>query len=424
MSKLESVYEIYKRSLGVNTDSRSLQKGEVFFALKGDNFNGNKFAKAAIDQGAEAVVCDEEQDFAHHKLFVVEDSLQFLQDLANHHRHLCRATFIGITGSNGKTTTKELLRDVLSTTFKTQATKGNFNNHIGVPLTLLEIEPDTKMAIIEMGANHQKEIEALCKIAEPDYGYITNFGKAHLEGFGGIEGVIKGKGELHEYLEKNNRKALLNFDDPIQKSKSNSLEHHSFSFVGEADYVFEDTTQEHVSFNINGTQINTQLIGQYNLTNVCSAVAFGLWFKADLKKIKSACENYVPNMNRSELVTTESNKLIMDAYNANPTSMALSVANFARAAYQNKLMILGDMFELGEYSKKEHEAISKLVQDTGIETYFVGEDFSKCTQFSKSKFFKTTEELLEQLNESKIEDRTILLKGSRSMGLEKAKNFL
>lgn len=424
MSKLEIVYEIYKRSLGVNTDSRSLQKGEIFFALKGDNFNGNKFAKTAIDQGAEAVVCDEEQDFTHHKLFVVENSLEFLQNLANHHRHQCRATFIAITGSNGKTTTKEILRDVLSTTFKTQATKGNFNNHIGVPLTLLDIESDTEMAIIEMGANHQKEIEALCKITEPDYGYITNFGKAHLEGFGGIEGVIKGKSELYTYLEKNNRNALLNFDDPIQKSKSNLLEHHSFSFKGEANYTFEDTSQEHVSFTFNGTQINTQLIGTYNLTNVCSAFAFGLWFGADQEKIKNTCESYIPNMNRSELVKTESNKLIMDAYNANPTSMALSVANFAKAAYRDKLMILGDMFELGVYSEKEHETISKLVRQTGIETFFVGVDFFRCSHYLGAQFFKTTEELIEHLTDSKIEQRTILLKGSRSMGLEKAKNYL
>jgi len=424
MSKLISVYEIYKHSLGVNTDSRSLQKGEVFIALKGENFNGNNFVEAAIDQGAEAVICDEAQDFAHHKLFIVEDSLKFLQDLANYHRHQCSATFIGITGSNGKTTTKELLRDVLSTTFKTHAKKGNFNNHIGVPLTLLEIKTDTEIAIIEMGANHQKEIEALCEIAEPDYGYITNFGKAHLEGFGGMDGVIKGKSELYQYLEQNNRKALLNFDDPIQKSKAELLTNKSFSFKNGADYIFEDTTNEKVSFNINATQINTQLIGDYNLTNVCSAVAFGLWLGADLRDIKFACENYVPNMNRSELVKTKSNTLILDAYNANPTSMALSISNFAKANYVNKLLILGDMFELGEYSHKEHKAITELVKNTGIETLFIGESFSKCNHFSVSKSFKTTDELLKHLAAKNITNRTILLKGSRGMGLEKAKHYL
>jgi UDP-N-acetylmuramoyl-tripeptide--D-alanyl-D-alanine ligase len=423
MSKLKSVYEIYKHSLGVNTDSRSLQKGEVFFALKGGNFNGNKFAKAAINQGAKAVICDEEQDFSHHKLFIVKDSLQFLQELANYHRNQCKATFIGITGSNGKTTTKELLRDVLSTTFSTQATKGNFNNHIGVPLTLLEIKPDTEIAIIEMGANHQKEIEALCKIAEPDYGYITNFGKAHLEGFGGVEGVIKGKSELYNYLEQNNRKALLNFDDSIQKSKAEHLTNKSFGFKNKADYIFEDTTNEHVSFSINGTQINTKLIGDYNLTNVCSAVSFGLWFGADLVDIKSACENYVSDMNRSELVITDTNKLIMDAYNANPTSMALSISNFKKSNLENKLMILGDMFELGKYSKNEHKAISELAKETGIDTFFVGESFAKCA-YSKSKSFNTTTELLEYLEQAKILNRTVLLKGSRSMGLEKAKKYL
>lgn len=424
MSKLETVYEIYKRSSGVNTDSRSLQKGEVFFALKGDNFNGNAFVKTAIEKGAEAVICDEQQDFAHHKLFVVEDSLEFLQNLANHHRQQCQATFIGITGSNGKTTTKELLRDVLSTTFKTQATKGNFNNHIGVPLTILSIKSTTEMAIIEMGANHQKEIETLCKITEPDYGYITNFGKAHLEGFGGIEGVIKGKSELYNYLEKNNRKALLNIDDPLQERKSSSIENHSFSFGNKADYSFEDTTQEWVRFNINKTSISTQLIGNYNLTNVCAAVAFGLWFGVDLKRIKKACESYIPDMNRSEIVTTVSNKLIMDAYNANPTSMALSVANFTKAAYPNQLMILGDMFELGKYSKEEHEAICDQVRASGIETYFVGTHFSECPHFSGAKFYKTIEDFFEQLADSKIEDRTILLKGSRSMGLERTIHYL
>ena len=424
MSKLKSVYEIYRQSLGINTDSRTLKKGEVFFALKGENFNGNAFAKTAIDLGASAVICDENQDFSHDNLFIVEDSLEFLQNLANHHRHQCSATFIGITGSNGKTTTKELLRDVLSTTFKTQATKGNFNNHIGVPLTLLEVKPDTEFAIIEMGANHQKEIEALCKIAEPDYGYITNFGKAHLEGFGGVEGVIKGKSELYDYLDKNNRKALLNFDDPIQKSKANFLDNSSFSFKNDADYVFEDITEERVSFKINSTQIDTQLIGDYNLTNVSSAIAFGLWFGAKLEDIKSACENYIPNMNRSELVKTKSNTLIMDAYNANPTSMALSISNFAKTKYDDKLMILGDMFELGEYSKEEHKAIAELTEESKIETFFVGEAFAKCNLNARSKSFKTTEELLKHLSELKITNRTILLKGSRGMGLEKAKNYL
>ncbi len=424
MSKLEEVYEIYKHSLGVNTDSRSLQKGEVFIALKGNNFNGNKFAKAAIDQGAEAVICDEGQDFAHHKLFFVDNSLRFLQMLANYHRKKCQATFIGITGSNGKTTTKELLRDVLSTTFKTQATKGNFNNHIGVPLTLLEVKPETEMAIIEMGANHQKEIEALCKIAEPDYGYITNFGKAHLEGFGGIEGVIKGKSELYSYLEKNNRKALLNFDDPLQKKKADALDSHSFGFNEAADYIFENSTKECVQFSINGIEINTHLIGSYNLTNVCSAVAFGLWFEADIKAIKKACEAYIPNMNRSELVSTENNQLIMDAYNANPTSMAMSINNFSSSNFGNKLMILGDMFELGKYSKAEHKAISELVKDTGIETLYVGEEFHNCKLYLRTKSFKSMQELLTHLAELNLTDRTVLLKGSRGIGLEKAKEYL
>ena len=424
MSKLNSVYEIYKHSQGVNTDSRTLKAEEVFFALKGDNFNGNIFAKTAIEQGAAAVICDEEQDFAHHKLFVVEDSLKFLQELANFHRKQCQATFIGITGSNGKTTTKELLRDVLSTTFKTQATKGNFNNHIGVPLTLLEVKPETEMAIIEMGANHQREIEALCKIAEPDYGYITNFGKAHLEGFGGLEGVVKGKSELYDYLAKNNKKALLNIDDPIQNSKVDFINHKTFSIASTADFVFEDLTQECVKFKINETLFSTQLIGNYNLTNVCSAVAFGLWFGAALNKMIAACENYVPNMNRSELVQTDANRLIMDAYNANPTSMALSISNFHETSYENKLMILGDMFELGEYSKAEHRAIVELVKSSKIETLFVGEAFSQCKISTSSKSFKTTDKLLEYLKKSQITDRTILLKGSRGMGLEKSKNLL
>lgn len=424
MSILESVYEIYTHSSGVNTDSRTLKRGEVFFALKGENFNGNQFAKTALNEGAAAVVCDEEQDFAHHLLFVVDDSLKFLQEIANHHRHQCQAKYIAITGSNGKTTTKELMRDVLATSFKTQATQGNFNNHIGVPLTLLSIEKDTDVAIIEMGANHQKEIEALCAIAEPDYGYITNFGKAHLEGFGGVEGVIKGKSEMYTYLIQRDKKALLNYDDAIQKSRAKELKHKSFSTNGSGDFQFKNTTREFVSFKINSIEIKTQLLGDYNLSNVCAAVAFGLWFGADIHDIKEACESYVPDMNRSEIVETNKNKIILDAYNANPTSMYASIENFTKSTFQNKLMILGDMFEMGEYAKEEHQAIVELVEQSEIETFFTGEELSNCKLPSNTISFKTTNDLLEHLEANPIIDRTILIKGSRGMSLEKTKDLL
>jgi len=418
MAILNNVYDIFLESLGVNTDSRTLKEGEIFIALKGDNFNGNTFAKAAIDKRAAAVVCDEKQEFSHHKLFVVENSLVFLQQLANYHRKQLGTKIIGITGSNGKTTTKELMRDVLATTFKTQATVGNFNNHIGVPLTLLQLKAETEISIVEMGANHPNEIAELCQIAQPNIGYITNFGKAHLEGFGGLLGVIKAKSELYDFLRKENGLVLADADDPIQMKNSDGIERMLFGNKTNCDFNIENISGKTVALAVNGIEIKTEIKGDYNFKNAASAVATGLLLGVEIDKIKLALENYRSAMNRSEIKETDKNILYLDAYNANPTSMELSIENFAKTEQTNKLMILGDMFELGKYAKEEHQRIINQVRNLGIKTFLVGNEFSSAISDKNILTFKTTEDLYKYIENQPITNYAILLKGSRGMRLE------
>ncbi len=418
MDILQNIYQIFLHSKGVNTDSRTLKEGEVFIALKGDNFNGNTFAKAAIEKGALAVICDEKQDFVHHKLFCVENTLAFLQLLAHHHRMQLNVKVIGITGSNGKTTTKELMRNVLSTTFKTQATVGNFNNHIGVPITLLQLKADTEMAIVEMGANHPNEIAELSKIAHPEIGYITNFGKAHLEGFGGIEGVISAKSELYDFLREQKNLALVDADDPIQMEKSEGIERKLFGTGAGNLFTIENISGQNVALLVNSVEIRTQIKGDYNFKNAASAIALGLLLGVEIENIKTALENYTSGMNRSEIKETEKNTLFLDAYNANPTSMELSIKNFAKIEHSKKLMILGDMFELGKFAKEEHQHIAALVGKTNIETYLVGEEFASTKSEKNIRKFKTTQELYDFIKKKPITNFTVLLKGSRGMRLE------
>ncbi len=431
---LEKLYEFYKSSNGVCTDTRKLQPGQIFFSLKGGNFNGNKYALEAIQKGATLAVIDEPEfktNESHY--FLVNNALEALQELAHYHRKQLKIPVIAITGSNGKTTTKELIKEVLSTTYETIATEGNLNNHIGVPLTVLSIKERHEMAIVEMGANHKTEINQLCKYALPNFGLITNIGTAHLEGFGGPEGVKQAKAELFEFLEAFNGRCFVNMSDYK---------------ISEIAYFIQKVTTYGTGkfYNINGKAlpsddflkvvwfpkkagkaapepepviINTQLIGRYNLDNVLAAVAIGVKFKVPKENIKSAIENYSPKNNRSQIVKQESNTIILDAYNANPSSMEAALKNLETNKTKNKVAVLGEMLELGEYSESEHERIADLANQLNLnQLILVGAAFepfkSKCTHYFEDN--KATKEWFEKQHFS---DTIILIKGSRGVALEK-----
>ncbi|WP_116772422.1 UDP-N-acetylmuramoyl-tripeptide--D-alanyl-D-alanine ligase [Maribacter litoralis] len=419
--KIQDLHSAFLANLSISTDTRKIKENDIFFALKGENFNGNTYAQKALDSGASLVIIDEEQYFIDERTILVDDVLTALQQLANFHRKQSKARVISLTGSNGKTTTKELINAVLSTSYKTIATKGNLNNHIGVPLTLLTIKPDTEIAIVEMGANHLKEIEFLCKIAEPDFGYITNFGKAHLEGFGGIEGVIKGKSELYNYLTNNNKSIFLNADDPIQLEKLSSYtKKYGFSTINPKYYHIElMNAQPFVNLMVEKVEINTNLIGAYNFTNCCAAVIIGKYFNIEVPSIKLALENYTPDNNRSQIINNKNHYIILDAYNANPSSMKVAIENFNSLEKTNKILILGDMFELGNSAKEEHQAIVDLTEKLNFETVIlVGENFHKTS--ANSQQMKSFDELKAFLKTNPIKtNSTILIKGSRGMALER-----
>lgn len=419
---IEELYKIYQQHPSVQTDTRNLQPGNIFFALKGPCFNGNAFAKQAIENGAALAVIDEKQFEIEGKTFLVPDVLSALQQLALHHRRQFSIPFIAITGSNGKTTTKELIHAVFSTTFKTYTTEGNLNNHIGVPLTILKIRSDAQMAVIEMGANHLKEIESYCNIALPTHGLITNCGKAHLEGFGNVEGVRKGKGELFDFLKANNGAAFVMWDYNYLRQMSKGIP--VVIRYGTADADVEGAVQPDgplLSVNMKkGMQgiIRTKLVGDYNLPNVLAAVAVGKHFAVPDEKIISAIENYVPSNSRSQLVESGSNKIIMDAYNANPSSMRLAIENFARTKADNKILLLGGMAELGEESLQEHKAIIDLVkQFPWKEVALVGGDFVNLPHPFHS--FENSAQAKDWFQQQRFENCFILVKGSRSMRMEK-----
>ncbi|RKR07709.1 UDP-N-acetylmuramoyl-tripeptide--D-alanyl-D-alanine ligase [Maribacter vaceletii] len=405
----------------VSTDTRKISKNSIFFALKGDNFNGNTYAKEALSKGAILAIVDEKEYANSKDVILVNNVLTTLQQLANYHRNYCSAKIISITGSNGKTTTKELIHAVLSTKYKTIATKGNLNNHIGVPLTLLSIKEDTEIAVVEMGANHKKEIAFLCSIAEPDFGYITNFGKAHLEGFGSLEGVIEGKSELYDFLTTNKKQIFLNADDPIQKEKlGNYIQKFGFSTTL-SDYYKLNLLEANpfVSIQVEDTRIDSQLIGKYNFTNCCAAIIMGKYFSVLLPNIKEAIENYVPENNRSQIIEKEGCKIILDAYNANPTSMKAALENFNQIKEDNKILFLGDMFELGSSAYKEHQNIADLAEELIFKkVYLIGENFSKTK--TKLSTFNSFDTLKVYLEENAVPKNTsILIKGSRGMALER-----
>ena len=421
--KLEQLHQLFLESSGVSTDTRNIKQNALFFALKGVNFNGNTFAHQALKSGAKYVVIDEVVSPANERFILVDNVLETLQALANFHRKHLGLPIIALTGSNGKTTTKELIHAVLKPHFKTVATVGNLNNHIGVPLTLLSMTVATEIGIVEMGANHAKEIAMLCEIAQPNIGYITNFGKAHLEGFGSEQGVVKAKSELYDYLKANSGIIILNSDDPKQVAQVGAYDRiYTFSEALEtAVNVKLTATQPFLSLALQNITINTNLVGNYNVYNCAAALAIGTHYKLTPLQLKEGIEAYVPANNRSQIIQQHSNEILLDAYNANPSSMEVALDNFKSIQNSHKLAVLGDMFELGTTSVKEHlEVVNQAMLTKGCIFYFVGSHFFEHkTDHPKLQFFKTFDDLQLHLEQSTISNTSILIKGSRGMALER-----
>lgn len=409
------LYEIYKQYPSVQTDTRKLKKGDLFFALKGPNFDANAFAETALDNGAAYAIIDDRQYQHINNTIFVDNVLDTLQQLALQHRHTLNIPFLAITGSNGKTTTKELIHAVLSTTYKTYTTAGNLNNHIGVPLTILGIHSDAEMAVIEMGANHQGEIASYCLNTLPDYGLITNVGKAHLEGFGGYEGVKKGKGELYDFLRSNNGAAFVMWDYDYLREMSTGIK--EIIRYGTTPHTLIQS-EPFLQLRADDLTIHTHLVGAYNLPNVLAAIAVGRHFNVKDKKIREALESYMPGNSRSQLMERGSNTIILDAYNANPSSMRAAIENFVKIPAKNKVLMLGAMAELGAESLHEHEEIVELIrQHSWNDVILVGGDFLKLdTSF---KTFPNSDEAAAWFGKQHFEDTHFLVKGSRSTKMEK-----
>ena len=422
MIEIQQLYEKYLDSSGVSTDTRKIASNSLFFALNGENFDGNSFAAEALKAGAKYVVVDNPQVVESDKFLLVEDVLTTLQKLATHHRQTLTIPVIGLTGSNGKTTTKELIREVLSTKFKVIATAGNLNNHIGVPLTILRITNDTEIGIIEMGANHIGEIAALCNISQPTHGLITNIGKAHLEGFGSFEGVLRAKSELYNYLIHYNGLVFVNSDDEVLTNMAKRIKKPVFynnpgdfyecQLLAAKPYVQLKTED--------GKEVKTRLIGTYNFKNMAAALCLGKYFKVNAGAANEAMANYTPQNNRSQIVNTATNQIILDAYNANPISMKAALDTLAGMDHPNKVVILGDMFELGDDTALEHERIAKeAISLTLAKAIFCGEASAEAVStIADSLSFTTKEDLAAYLEDHPIHNSLILIKASRGMGLE------
>jgi UDP-N-acetylmuramoyl-tripeptide--D-alanyl-D-alanine ligase len=425
---IQNIHDLFIKSNKVSIDTRKIEPDSFFVAIKGERFDANTFAKEALEKGASHVIVDNAQYFVDERTILVEDSLETLQELAKFHRQYLKLPIIALTGSNGKTTTKELINVVLSKKYTTKATIGNLNNHIGVPLTILSFTKETQIGIVEMGANHQKEIEFLCKITQPDYGYITNFGKAHLEGFGGVEGVIKGKSEMYTYLNSNNQSVFVNLDDPIQNHKTVDFHRITFSQKNKSTNVFIDevTANPFVKIKVLGTEINSHLIGLYNANNINAAITIGNHFEVPNEDIKAAIESYIPENNRSQLLTKGSNEIILDAYNANPSSMMVALENFIQLDKKNKCIIIGDMYELGEESLAEHKAIVDFLDtNSDFECHLVGKDFfANKTPKGNFHFYESFDDFANYLSNIKLKNKTLLIKGSRGMALERTLELL
>jgi UDP-N-acetylmuramoyl-tripeptide--D-alanyl-D-alanine ligase len=413
--RINELYKLYTKSFLVDTDTRRIREGAIFFALKGANFNGNEFAEEALKKGAAFSVVDEEQYRTNDNIILVENVLNTLQQLANYHRKQLNIPIIGLTGSNGKTTTKELINAVISKKYNTIATSGNLNNHIGVPLTLLSMNRDTEIGIVEMGANHRGEIKVLSEIAEPSLGYITNFGKAHLEGFGSVQGVIEGKSELYDFIRKSENTLVVNQNDPIQVERSENANRIFFN-----DSIKYLDASPFVSLNYKDIIIQSNLLGSYNYNNIAAAITIGEYFEVSDDDIKSAIEEYIPTNNRSQIVKKGTNEIILDAYNANPTSMKAALENFHNYDASDKVVILGDMFELGVDSSIEHQKIVELAESFHFtQILLVGENFNN-SRTNNSIRFKSFEDLKEYMQATPpLINTNILIKGSRGMALER-----
>ena len=418
----EELYKIFVQHPVVCTDTRNIKPGSLFFALKGTNFNANEFAKDAISKGSNYAIIDDEKYYSD-KCILVKDVLETLQKLANHHRRQFTIPVIGITGTNGKTTTKELTATVLSKKYNTLFTQGNLNNHIGVPLTLLNLTKEHGMAVIEMGANHVGEIDILCRIAEPDYGIITNIGKAHLEGFGSYEGVIKAKSELYKFIKEKNGELFVNADDELLMKLSDGV-YFTYGTSVNADIR---GIQDSKSFFAKGMiemidgeeiEVSSSLAGSYNFYNILAAACIGYYFEVSPQQIKEAIGEYIPSNNRSQIVKKGNNTIWVDAYNANPSSMKMAIENFAAFNAPGKILILGDMFELGDESHKEHQAIADLINKFSWEgVYLIGKDFSQVK--SSAPIFASVEEFIKWFSQHPLQNATMLLKGSRGMQMER-----
>lgn len=436
-----NLYGLFLESAGITTDSRNVKPGNIFFALSGENFDGNRFARQALENGCLYAVIDNREYYIPGKTLLVDNVLTALQELAAFHRKNFNIPVVAITGSNGKTTTKELMRDVLSSGYCVLATRGNLNNHIGVPLTLLELNDKHEVAVIEMGANHRGEIDLLCRIAEPTHGLITNAGTAHLEGFGSPEGVLKAKSELFDYLKETGGTIMLNYDQPNLREVVTGLKYKYIAFgSAENQFVYgklnESAGYLNLSVMINypegkgnvperSVDLNTKITGSYNYENILAAVCTGALFGIPAGDIKEAVEQYIPANNRSQIAETPDNMLLLDAYNANPDSMKAAILHFTSMPGDNKSVILGDMLELGDYAKNEHQKIVELIANKGFrEVLLVGNIFCSVSRPGSFIAFEKTEQLIEWLTGNPLRNRFILLKGSRGIGLERSISVL
>lgn len=435
LTSTETLYEKFLLHPQVSTDTRNIHNGSIFFALKGENFNGNAFAAEALQKGAAYAVVDEANAVSSDRTLLVENVLQALQDLARHHRRTLGLPVIGITGSNGKTTTKELVAAVLAKKFRTLYTKGNLNNHIGVPLTLLSLTRDHEIAVVEMGANHQLEIKMLSEIAEPNYGLITNIGLAHLEGFGGPEGVLKGKTELFDFLRSHEGTAFVLADDPKLLEKSETITRVLYGTLNNAEvqgrlldaHPFVEFEWTSIRYKTAAHTVQTKIVGTYNLPNMLAAVTVGLAFGVPAGDINAALESYVPEMNRSQVIEKNGNTIVMDAYNANPSSMVAALRNFKMMEADQKLIILGDMRELGDESNFLHETVIKEIQKLRLldnsQLLLVGSEFKKHAP-APAATVPDSESAKLWLQQNRPENMLILVKGSRGMRLEKVLDVL
>ena len=423
---MTDLYDRYLQNPKICTDTRKITTGSLFFALKGPHFNGNEFAKEALKKGASYAIVDDELYAIDDRYILVKDALTTLQELARFHRKELKCKVLGITGSNGKTTSKELCLQVLKKKYNTLATSGNLNNHIGVPLSILSIGTDTEIAIIEMGANHINEIEFLCGIAQPDYGVITNVGKAHLEGFGSLEGVLQAKTELYRYLATKDAPVFVKDNDYVLIDNiPKECPIIRYGELKDSNYIIKSNgAQPFVKVLLNETQIQSQLIGDYNFDNIALSIAIGMEFGVETIDIKEGIESYVASNNRSQIIKTNANTILLDAYNSNPMSLEKAIQNLENIKHENKVMILGDMFELGEETNIEHQKIIDQCLKSGVSNVFlVGKIFNAINN-TKYTSFENTGDLVELLKTQSIEDAFILIKGSRGMKLEQVVDCL